>query len=88
MSAIDDLIRGYAEGFYTAEELVGRSLDLLDDEATRQDVWDALPDWVKREVLSRVMLFSDAQEVVLFGPGDPASAKQKLAALKEWLRGK
>ena len=85
-ASVAELIDGYEEGRFTRSEVVGSSLDLLDEEATRREVWGALPEWVKEDIVVILDGFSESSKVTLFDAGDPEVAKQSLLALKAWLR--
>lgn len=80
-----DLLAAHENGIYTDGEVASACMELLYDQQERRQLWNDLPRWVANAIAQQLRAFSDADEVVTFGRGNPQDTKTKLLELKAWL---
>jgi hypothetical protein len=81
-----ELMDAYDGGLYQKQEVISICIDLLADEATRDDLWSQLPDWISSAIQQRLANFDQSEELVTFGRADPSTVKNEMIRLKQWLR--
>ncbi|MFC5743193.1 hypothetical protein [Dyella tabacisoli] len=81
-----ELIDAYDSGLYQKQEVISVCIDLLADEATRDDLWLQLPDWISSAIQHRLANFDQSEELVTFGRADPAAVKNEMIRLKQWIQ--
>ncbi len=83
-SEIEELLENHANGFYTSGEVVSIVIGLL-DESNIDDLWAMLPDWLKKNICSLLADFSEMDELVSFGRGDPELIRKQNLFVRNWL---
>jgi len=84
-SRLHELLEAYETGFYLQGEVVSVCLDMLYDSQKTADLWADMPSWVKDSVIQQLKKFSEDEELVTFGQGDPQLVKSRLLVVKHWL---
>lgn len=83
-SEIEELLENHANGLYTSGEVVSIVIGLF-DESNIDELWETLPDWLKKNICSLLADFSEIDELVSFGRGDHELIKKQNLFVKNWL---
>lgn len=81
---LESLLDAYNEGLYTEGEISSLCIEML-AKCLTIELWNMFPDWVKNRLIKRLINFSEKDEIITFGQGDPFQAKLEMLNLKAWL---
>ena len=80
------LMDGALQGVYTPGEVISKCMDMLIDSDSKSELWQAIPEWVKQGIISRLSRpFEDKEFVSINSPYAAAVITQRMKALKNWL---
>ncbi|MBF6650951.1 hypothetical protein [Methylobacter sp. BlB1] len=81
---IEELLENHANGLYTSGEVVSIVIGLF-NESNIDELWGTLPDWLKKNICSLLADFSEIDELVSFGRGDPELIRKQSLFVRNWL---
>lgn len=86
LSGLSCLINDYLQGLYLPGEVVSKSIDLLVDCDSKNELWQAIPEWVQQEIINRLTQpFKDEARISINSPYSSDEMVQRMTILKNWL---